>query len=389
MLFILLLCVSLSVAQWRELEPDGPAVLTTEPNARPAPHERNALWCSSDDLYLLGTDSKLWKYEGETARWLWMCPAPFAINDHPYWSMRDLMYVFINRKLYVHNPATREWSIEANNSLFSERTAAATWADPMNNRLFMYGGIDTNGNVLNEMHSFNIETKQWAGHDSEQNPGPLAHARVARAENIVYLFGGDATTNGLPTSNLLWKMDLNTQAWQRVDLSDNTQPAARIGHVFFATPHQNKLILFGGRHGSTIYGDQWEYDLEQNKWSEQGKGAKPSPRFHGAWCRDQDSGTFLVGGSANVDNVEELNNDVWRYGPIDRNRAVAEFFRIDFNAVQLSSTIGGVCSMLCLILLVVYGLVACVYKCRTRRQKRMQGAISMSREESGNKDDLF
>ena len=386
-------CISAFPLQWRELESDGPAVLTTEPNARPAPQDQVALWCHSDDVYLLGQDKQLWKYEGDSVlgRWLWLCPAPIGVKDNSYWTIRDLLYVQVDGTLYSHNPLTREWSTVFNNSVFaaSQGTACTTWTDPMNNRIFLYGGLDKQNNVLDEMWSFNIETKTWTQHPGSNQPGSLAHGRATRVENFVYLFGGDETNNGLPTSNLLWKMDLATMAWQRVDLADNTQPAARISHVFFPQPEKNALVLFGGRHGSTVYGDMWIFDLENQQWKQQSKGSKPSPRFHAGWCTDDESSTFVIGGAASVSNAQELNNDIWRYGYQSTRHLLAEFFRIDFNAVQLSSTIGGVCSMITLILLVIYGLVACVYKCRKRRQNRMASAVSMEKVSSDNKDDLF
>lgn len=69
--------------------------------------------------------------------------------------------------------------------------------------------------------------------------------------------------------------------------------------------------MFGGRDGTTVYGDLWAYDLAADTWAEVGAGAGPAPRFghEAAWV--DDIGLVIFGGQAGP----TFFNDLWAFDP--------------------------------------------------------------------------
>jgi len=95
--------------------------------------------------------------------------------------------------------------------------------------------------------------------------------------------------------------------WQRIDASN--RPPARYDHTLTLDVANNKLILFGGRDGSKLFGDTWTYDLEASAWREVKTSTAPEARFGHAAAFDAKSRRVLVfGGQAGG-----FFNDVWAF----------------------------------------------------------------------------
>lgn len=119
--------------------------------------------------------------------------------------------------------------------------------------LYVAGGRDLLGNLLGDLHRYNIADKTWTLVSNTLTP--RAEMGMAAADDLLYLGGGVEGSgsesgrivridglNGLVTHDLT---SLPTGAWP--DLS--------------VTPHADGLIYAGGRVGSTWYRDIWRVDF--------------------------------------------------------------------------------------------------------------------------------
>lgn len=397
--FVTLGCCS-SLEQWIELRQDGPPVITTEPNATPLPRRQHAAWCLNDDVWIFGgktneneISNEMWKFEGETGRWIWQPNGPFQAHGMAYWSIRDEFYFYKHAELWKFKPTSREWEKITNANITSSNPGELTnelvfWSDPIHDRLFLYGGKqDQDQQCIYNMWSFNILELQWVNHNTNSaSPHPFfCNGGATTIEDKTYAY---STVENDNNNNVLWELDLNTNLWREMDgssSSSSSYPSTRTSYTLFPSPTKDALLLHGGKQGSQILGDFWKYDLNSREWKEITKGSIPSRRWGASHCIDYESATIIQGGGE--ENEQVMHNDVWRFGG-NRPRGIDEFFK-NFNAdaVTLSSTIGGVCSMLILIGLIVVSVIACVAKIRKRRKDRKgTRPVPLNIHEESNKD---
>ena len=97
-------------------------------------------------------------------------------------------------------------------------------------------------------------------------------------------------------------------AWAPIDASG---PAAREDHTWTVSADGRTALLFGGRDGTTVFGDLWSYDLVSDAWTELSPAAGPDARFgHEAVWMD-DFGLVVFAGQAGP----SFFNDLWAYDP--------------------------------------------------------------------------
>lgn len=98
-------------------------------------------------------------------------------------------------------------------------------------------------------------------------------------------------------------------AWTRIDAAG---PPAREDHTWtVAGEDRTTALLFGGRDGSTVFGDLWAYDLEADAWTELAAGPGPRPRFGHEAVWVPNVGLVVFAGQAGT----TFFNDLWVYDP--------------------------------------------------------------------------
>lgn len=90
---------------------------------------------------------------------------------------------------------------------------------------------------------------------------------------------------------------------------ESTGPAAREDHTWTVDAAGDHAYLFGGRDGSSVFGDPWAYDLSSDAWSELAVDGGPAARFgHAAvWVRG--TGLVIFAGQAGT----AFFNDLWAF----------------------------------------------------------------------------
>jgi hypothetical protein len=93
--------------------------------------------------------------------------------------------------------------------------------------------------------------------------------------SAAWLFGG---RDGRRTFGDLWRLDLATDAWERVE-PPGDRPPERFGHSATWVPGLG-LVIFGGQAGATFFADLWAFDPDARTWTAlPGDGRPPEPRY--------------------------------------------------------------------------------------------------------------
>ena len=98
-------------------------------------------------------------------------------------------------------------------------------------------------------------------------------------------------------------------AWSQLGASG---PEPREDHTWTVDPDAGIAYLFGGRDGSTTFGDTWSYDLASDAWTRLAPAASPEGRFghEAAWV--DGIGIVIFAGQASSD---VFFGDLWAYDP--------------------------------------------------------------------------
>ncbi|KAL4154973.1 hypothetical protein PRNP1_007087 [Phytophthora ramorum] len=132
--------------------------------------------------------------------------------------------------------------------------------------------------------SLTAKTPSWrmdpAPPNSEVVPDARSEAGIVIHNDALFMFGGiayDEKGNEAPTDyNDLWRYDLGTYTWNKIEPAGNLQPPTRFSHSVAMLHDSNEqgegyLLAYSGRHllfsSWTLLNDVWVYDFSQNKWT--------------------------------------------------------------------------------------------------------------------------
>ena len=135
------------------------------------------------------------------------------------------------------------------------RQGSAMVYDSVHNQTVLFGGEDSTGVLLKDTWVFNGTT--WTHLNPATSPGIRRdHAMVFDpATGQVLLFGGESTTSPLTPLGDTWVWDGTN--WTPVASSG---PNPRRGSAMAYDPVRNRVVLFGGYDGTTLYGDTWTWN---------------------------------------------------------------------------------------------------------------------------------
>jgi cysteine-rich repeat protein len=140
----------------------------------------------------------------------------------------------------------------------SARWGAKMVRDPVHDEIVMFGGF--NSAALGD--TWVLRAGAWEKRTPASSPEPRYGHAMAYLPNVgVVMFGG---TNGQGIYfNGTWVW--NGSSWTKLNIDPSTAPSDRSGAAMALNPQNDHLMLFGGSHGATVYGDTWEFD--GSSWS--------------------------------------------------------------------------------------------------------------------------
>ena len=193
------------------------------------------------------------------------------------------------------------------------RDGTAAAYDP-GGRIFAFGGQADDGTLLGDRWILDLGELKWIPpKPGEFGPPPRRDHRMAVSGGALWLFGG-TNAKGEALGDL-WRLDLDTLAWELLALPDG--PAPRRSPAFVAT--SGDIRLLGGSAAGHAFDDAWRLTTDAPPaWTPLGAGQLPPPRADGFLAMVPVTGRLLLQGGRRV-GLETANtlSDLWAREPDD------------------------------------------------------------------------
>eukprot|EP00761_Pharyngomonas_kirbyi_P009852 gb/GECH01009870.1/.p1 GENE.gb/GECH01009870.1/~~gb/GECH01009870.1/.p1 ORF type:complete len:374 (+),score=101.23 gb/GECH01009870.1/:1-1122(+) len=142
----------------------------------------------------------------------------------------------------------------------------------VSDQLFIFGGENQEGNVLNDLWCLRLESKRGKWISVTTSESRVPHPRFSSASTTLldrfWLIHGGADSQE-HAFNDLWILDLEeTHVWHQIDWEHHDSrvlPPHRMQHSLSLVPDVHdeafRMVLFGGVSGDDFYNDCWELVL--------------------------------------------------------------------------------------------------------------------------------
>lgn len=187
-------------------------------------------------------------------------------------------------------------------------------------RMVIHGGRFRDGtsgtyDVLDDTWVLDFATDTWTKLDAPGGPSPRSNHAAALVGRKLYVYGGNASDDGLAFTPLgdTWVLDLDTLAWTELDTTN--APPDRLFHAA-ATDGELLYVYAGGDENAftgPFFRDLWALDLQTLEWSELSDGRDgPEGRIWPVLVHDSALGRLVM--FAGHDDQELGNhNELWAF----------------------------------------------------------------------------
>jgi N-acetylneuraminic acid mutarotase len=140
---------------------------------------------------------------------------------------------------------------------------------------------------------------------------PRVQAALAQVANTGYILFGGLGASGLVEGTGLWS--ISTGNWTNF-IGSGQSPPLRYGHAMATDVVANKVVLFGGRNATSVFGDTWVLNLATptSGWQQVTTPAAPRPRFGHAMSFDSVRNRVLLTGGETSNPAAALG-DTWEW----------------------------------------------------------------------------
>jgi len=146
-------------------------------------------------------------------------------------------------------------------------------SEAINECLYVFGGCDAQGQLMNDMHVFNTSSNTWTLVQDQNSPTPREMASSVVVGALIYMFGGRAESGPLGCSAVF---DTNLNQW----LDHQIAPVEpRMAHA--AAVVSTSMFVFGGATQQGICDQLLCLDTLKQEWNVVNckHGSLPSARF--------------------------------------------------------------------------------------------------------------
>lgn len=138
--------------------------------------------------------------------------------------------------------------------------------DPLNQGLWVYGGINADGERSDRLHFFDVSSETWS------EIVPVGDRPVQKASHsMVYANGGLIVWGGHATDTASWVFDVATHQWTERD--KDLSPAPRDAQVTAISEDGDTLYIVGGDNFKSdatedFLSDVWAMNTESGEWTQ-------------------------------------------------------------------------------------------------------------------------
>ncbi|MGB8298982.1 MAG: kelch repeat-containing protein [Polyangia bacterium] len=237
--------------------------------------------------------------------------------------------------LWEWNPASGTWTQRSPIGLPPKpRGGASMVFDSIHNNFVIFGGRMASGRQYvdyADVWEWNPTSGAFTDNPSSSNgPGYRSQQSMVfeKSTGKVLLFGGGTPDGNTPDDQWggvsvafgdTWEWDPAQDKWSQ--LQPASAPSARYAAGLVWDNQRSRAVLFGGmeKPQTGLSGvpkqDTWEWDPSASNWSNRTiAGSKPSPRYGHAVAYDPGSGATVLVGGFDIDTGNALA-DVWEWDP--------------------------------------------------------------------------
>lgn len=221
-----------------------------------------------------------------------------------------------NNEIWEWNSTTHTWAwVHPAGTLPSPRGQMAMAYDSVRERIVIFGGRDTAGNLLNELWEWDGATATWTDRTPVGTKPPARKAHAMAYDSIrrkIMMFGGLGNSGYLQDT---WEWDCTTGVWTEITIPGSKPPAREKFDLVFDA-NLAKFYLFGGLLISGHDGEIWEYNGIAQTWTKISVfgGIAPSPRREFGLAYDSIRKRILLfGGCYGVVGAETFSDETWEF----------------------------------------------------------------------------
>ena len=239
---------------------------------------------------------------------------PPARNHHAAVAYNNKMYVFFGQgngglinDVWVYDPSSKRWEEKLPAGMVPEARASHS-ATVFGNRIFIAGGKTYNG-TLKELLAYSPEKNTFES--MAASPNAFAAHKAVSVNEKMYVYGGADEQGNLYSS--LFAYDPARNVWESPS-AQGVIPLARYFHTLVA--EGTRLWAAGGKGKNSAgtmvdLADIWEFDTLQNKWTKKTDGPAVSMAASITVPKKDEVNVFQFGGSSNGQYL----NQTWKYIP--------------------------------------------------------------------------
>ncbi|HEX9829951.1 MAG TPA: kelch repeat-containing protein [Bacteroidota bacterium] len=206
---------------------------------------------------------------------------------------------------------TQSWSLLITSNKPPARAHHSTVYDHVANRIVIFGGSVTGGNV-SDIWSLNLDSLVWQQLIPASELKPSArfthNAIFDTARNQMVIWAGQGAPGVF--YNDVWAFNFSTQTWEELWPQGNTEsaPVPRYGTTAQFDPVARQLINVSGIDASgTRHPDTWTFHIDSLQWSDQSTFPHPPKRcLHTSDFAENRRRLFLYGGQNETPYLEDL-----------------------------------------------------------------------------------
>jgi N-acetylneuraminic acid mutarotase/glucose/arabinose dehydrogenase len=248
-----------------------------------------------------------------------IAPFPITLYEPGAIAIGDRYYVFggfLESTNYTRSNRVFSYDVTAGpNGTWTEHgpmplpyNHAALAADAATGTIWLAGGFDANGQLMNQLFRYDVATDTW-NTDFAQLPVPLSAGILAHIDGTLHYIGGLISRNDGNPNHYSLDVTAPGAAWQTV----LTPPPVAYNHMT-GFVREGSIYQIGGqiRHddNTTESDTLLRYDAASNTWTV--LAALPAPRSHAEYSALADADSLYLLGGRTLGSPETWD-DVYRY----------------------------------------------------------------------------
>lgn len=212
------------------------------------------------------------------------------------------------------------WALDLASNAWTELTPASgpapttRWShnavyDPGAHQMLIWSGRHR-GDFYNDVWAFDLTEHIWREFSTDVKPN-LRYGTAAIFDPVASQLVNFAGFTDAGRFDDTWVFDPVTSVW--TDISSDARPGARCLHTASYDPLSHSMLVFGGQRGSSALGDLWSLDLSTRTWNELTPAVGPEGRTFPASVYDPVGHRFLIFGGAEAGGGGEKRDEVWAF----------------------------------------------------------------------------